>query len=303
MMSAVMEKYAEPEVVSFKPTKSIVHMQESVSEEEWYCDDWGCNGYSYEELSYGMETLFAIMGEDYYVSCDYYGCFCYDNEWDYSPYYDGGFDYSWEDCYYMYEFVMEYYYCDALADWYCDDWGCNGMSFEDIEYGLAMMYDYLYGWDYTLECDPTGCTEYSCYDDGTCNYEWGSFYGWCYWDELYGNFMDEYYSDYYGAYKTSDAHISVQWCDLMGCYDEYGEFYYFGDIENALEGMMNFFGYDGEIYCEEYGCYAYDTEGNGGFYYWSDWEYFEEIYDYCYNYAPHQCEYWEEYGSYGDYYY
>lgn len=56
--------------------------------------------------------------------------------------------------------------------------------------------------------------------------------------------------------------------------------------------MANWFGYYGEISCyyDPYGCYSYDEEGYGGFYYWDEWAEFIEDFEWCYYEAPYQCE-------------
>lgn len=77
----------------YKATDALANMEYY----DWYCNDYGCNGYSFEEIAYGLEWLFAANDEYYYVMCDYYGCYAYDLDWDYSPDYEGGFYSTWEE--------------------------------------------------------------------------------------------------------------------------------------------------------------------------------------------------------------
>jgi len=248
---------------------------------EHHCDYYGCHFddyyYTFGELEYYIEEMYLMTGASYDIECYYEGCWAYDLDWDYGEY-GGGWFMDWEGWGYFYESFYDAYYCDALDDWHCNDWGCNEMSYEELEYGIAYMYKFLYDWDFELECTASGCTEYWVNDySGERESDYGSHYGWCYWDELYGEFMD----DYYGGSMVDDWY-----CNDWGCNDMSYE-----ELEYGIAFMYKaLYDWDFELECTASGCTEYwaprDYYDDGTHY---GWEYWEELYYFMDDY-------------YGDYY-
>jgi len=250
-----------------------VHLQM----DEWDCDYDGCNGYSFEDLAYGIEHMYwAMYGWDYDVECSYYGCWAYDLEWDYSPDYDGGWFEYWNYWFSAYEYYSEY--ADYDYGWYCDDWGCNGWSYEELEYYIEELFMMMDMW-YDVECSYSGCTAYNPLVDSEGYYAT--------WEEL-GEWYEDYYGGYYGDY------VEDWYCNDWGCNDMSYE-----EIEYGIAFMYkDMYNWDFELECYASGCTEYWAprdyydEGTGGTHY--GWEYWEELY---YDYM----EYWDDYYDYYGY--
>merc|ERR1711990_1388983 len=91
----------------------------------WDCDYYGCDGYSWEEMAYGIEWIYNDWyGWDITVDCDYYGCI--------ETFSDGSTEwYDWEyyvDLYYdFYDAYMDY----SSEDSYSSDWSDDEYWKED----------------------------------------------------------------------------------------------------------------------------------------------------------------------------
>jgi len=176
---------------------------------------------------------YDAWGYDYSFDCDYYGCFAYDLEWDYSPDYDGGWFDSWDYWVELYMYYSEYYggYYDdydggfgemawAMSVAVADDIQSNMdvlMSADDLEWAMETI---IHGsiWDHvSFEYGHYAAENYADYmvimADGItdCLMEYEANYG----------------IDIYSPYFDEQLTHGVYWCalDVYYEYSDYSDYY------------------------------------------------------------------------------
>jgi hypothetical protein len=96
---------------------------ETSIDSEWNCDEYGCDGYSWDEMATWISELYTKWGWDNTVECDASGCTENLEGW-------GENWYDWEYFLELYEENREFDFANYGIT--CDEYGCDGYSWEEM---------------------------------------------------------------------------------------------------------------------------------------------------------------------------